>query len=321
MAHKLLDIIREEYKKKNRPLIIVADWDEVIQPFQPLAVWKIGNKIGKVDSTFEEFFKRFFEIARYGQGLTSELRIKNIEGGTEAEKKAFDEYLKSLDLVRKYDKGEKGENEAYWKNYYCSSEWIDAITNAPFLSPAEDLLKALKEGLISKLVIISSYRKGRGKGQGLTRKKKVFSKTWGKFSQCQLKLTETARGENGRHIPYRWEVLRDKYLDFDIFIDDSPGIISESIENLCRDKIYAMPDYKPCRRVQNENVYFVSTNISNLKDSDFIYQEQKSNQIQPELEWYHWKSTTGKILWIGIPLLLLAGILGIIFYFWKRKKI
>jgi hypothetical protein len=32
--------------------------------------------------------------------------------------------------------------------------------DSPFLSNAQDLLLALKEGLISKLIIISSYREG-----------------------------------------------------------------------------------------------------------------------------------------------------------------
>jgi hypothetical protein len=56
-------------------------------------------------------------------------------------------------------------------------------------------LKALKEDLIEKLIIISSYRKGREKGQGVTRKKKNFPKFFGHFSQCELELTKVERNE------------------------------------------------------------------------------------------------------------------------------
>jgi hypothetical protein len=31
----LLELIREQKKKKNRPLKVVCDWDEVIQPVNP----------------------------------------------------------------------------------------------------------------------------------------------------------------------------------------------------------------------------------------------------------------------------------------------
>jgi len=65
------------------------------------------------------------------------------------------------------------------------------------------LLKGLKENLISELVLISSYRKGRGKGQGVTRKNKVFSETFGKFPECKLELTENDRNQDGKQIPGR----------------------------------------------------------------------------------------------------------------------
>jgi hypothetical protein len=75
--------------------------------------------------------------------------------------------------------------------------------------------------------------------------------------------------------PYRWEVLRDKYPDFDILIDDNPYIIKECIKNLPSDKVYAVNDYACNRELEKENnVLLFPTKVSNLEDSDFIYQPQ-----------------------------------------------
>jgi hypothetical protein len=42
----------------------------------------------------------------------------------------------------------------------------DFYYKSPILSTAEDILRGFKEGLIEKIVIMSSYRKAIGKGQG-----------------------------------------------------------------------------------------------------------------------------------------------------------
>jgi len=62
----------------------------------------------------------------------------------------------------------------------------------PFLSSAEDLLKCLGESLIEKLAIISSYRKGKPSGS-VAMKREKYEKSWGKFSQCELELTEVTK--------------------------------------------------------------------------------------------------------------------------------
>jgi diadenosine tetraphosphate (Ap4A) HIT family hydrolase len=268
----LYELIKQRYKRENRSLEIIADWDEVIQPFQPLAVWKIGEF---QDKSFEDFFIRFWEIAEGRRSFTSDWKIRGLDGN-ETEKKAFEKYLKVLNsgISKKYSKNSQ-EIEERWKNYYLSPEWVETITNAPFLSPAEDLLNAYKEGLINKLVLISSYRKGRANGQGVVRKKKVFARTFGKFPHCSLELTEGSSDDWGRVHPHRWEVLRDKFPTFDILVDDNPQIVKECVENLPADKIYAINDYASNRSLIGDNIYHVKTTVSDMTDERFKEAEEE----------------------------------------------
>jgi hypothetical protein len=62
--------------------------------------------------------------------------------------------------------------------------------------------------LIERL-IISSYRKGRGKGQGVTRKQLIFGKTFVHFPNCELELTEVGKDDKGKYVPYRWQRMNE----------------------------------------------------------------------------------------------------------------
>ena len=64
--------------------------------------------------------------------------------------------------------------------------------------------------------------------------------------------------------------------DFDIFIDDNPNIINESIKNIPnKEKIYILPNYKTNLHVQAPNIYHVKTTVSDLKDEDFVKAAQE----------------------------------------------
>src|SRR3954466_6113939 len=65
----------------------------------------------------------------------------------------------------------------------------DFYEKAPFLTISEELLLALKDNLIEKLVIITNFRKGKKLGyrdpnKVDARKDKKFHSTFGKFPQC-----------------------------------------------------------------------------------------------------------------------------------------
>jgi len=71
------------------------------------------------------------------------------------------------------------------KNFYAES---------PFLSIVEDLILALKEGLIEELVTITCFRKGkhaeyRDPNKVDARKEEKFQKTFAKFPHCKFEAT------------------------------------------------------------------------------------------------------------------------------------
>jgi len=58
---------------------------------------------------------------------------------------------------------------------------------APFLTIAKELLKLIKEDKVEKLIFLSAYDK-RQFPERDDRKYKIFSETFGKFSNCSLNL-------------------------------------------------------------------------------------------------------------------------------------
>jgi len=69
----------------------------------------------------------------------------------------------------------------------------------------------MKDDLIEKLVIISSYRKTTTEGPKVQKfleqerdmKKAKILKTFGQFPNCELELTEVEKNIEGRFRPYR----------------------------------------------------------------------------------------------------------------------
>ena len=55
----LYELIKKTYQEKGHPLKIVCDWDECLFAYRPTAIYKSA----KINITFEEFFKEFWENA------------------------------------------------------------------------------------------------------------------------------------------------------------------------------------------------------------------------------------------------------------------
>jgi hypothetical protein len=262
----------------------VADWDDTIQLVRPMVIW-LNTSLSKNNSSIKEFATRFWENSVLIPNRPSASIIGEYHGSPE-EKEAVEEFEKKRSESRKNPE----------KHIFNPID--DFYNKTPFLSTADDLLKALKEGLISEIVLISCYRKGKNqknqdeqiykrvlsgvtainKNAEKTTKEKVakIEKTFGKLPQTKIEMTAMTRPSIGdkkspEFKPYRWEVLRDKYPDFDILIDDNPQIIKECAENLPSDKAFALCDYR-CNRgiVKADNVYMFPVTVSDIKDEDFV---------------------------------------------------
>lgn len=331
----LYELIKKISEEEKRPLKIVSDWDDCLQPFRPYAFFL--SCPDKVKGGFKEFFDRFWEKSSLVDVITpgednkttkSGNQIGNYSGDPE-EKKAIEEFEAARAEARKDIKN---------YNFYSIPNWY---FKTPWLSTAEDLLKCLKEGLISELILTSSYPKGENteyineSAKTLTEEKIArIKKTFGNFPQVKCCMEGYHRKAKGGFYPHRWEIIRDKWSDFDLFIDDNPFIIKECCEKIPGSKKYAINDYGSNRQVeelQRDNVYFVATHVSTLKDSDFAHKAEQNEQVKYSLEETK-RQNSGNvsqpkssdynpwIIWGFVVLLVLSVILVIYFTLSKKKK-
>jgi hypothetical protein len=158
--------------------------------------------------------------------------------------------------------------EVYAKSFYGRPERF----SCPFLSIAEELLKAINEDLVDELIIISAYNVGRPGTIAAIGKQKKIEATFGLFPFTKIELTQQEKKrEKEKTVSttnLRWDIIKEKYSEFDIFIDDSLKAIKET-KKYFPDRIYALPDYKYSRGMKGDNIYHIKTTVSDLKDQDF----------------------------------------------------
>ena len=266
--NNLYQFVRESKEKKGRKLKIICDWDEVLMPRNPTVYYIIANR----PCPFAEFFQKFWEgvLVNY-QGLSCKVLRTNI---------------KEVEKLREEDSGELQNKEKEISKIYHN-----LYDESPWLSVAQDLLRALEEDLIEYFIITGNYKKDRHKEiavdetlGGDLRKIKKFRKSFAKFPNTKLKINApfyTDQGEIKSNL-LRSEWIKKNHPDFDIFIDDNPNNISETRELFLSnsEKIYVLPDYETNKYVQGENILRVAVQPTLLKDEDFVYQVKEEHQFQ-----------------------------------------
>jgi len=279
--NSLYELIKQKSQEKRRPLKIICDWDETIQPLKPAMIYEKMSPDAGI--SFSEFTESFWENTDFtnpenltGGGFGKKIRsyVKGFTG-KEEEKKAIKKYEE--------EKLEMKENPYKWESYAKSFYGRPERFQTPFLSIAEELLKAVKEDLVSELIIISAYNVGKPGTIAAIGKKNKQEATFGKLPITKIELTPQEKKREGGKTFFttslRWDIIKEKYSDFDIFIDDSLKAIEET-KKYFPERIYVFPDYKYSRKVQAPNIYHVKNTISNLKDSDFdeVASEMKRKQ-------------------------------------------
>ena len=271
--------IKEQVKLKGRKVKIVVDWDDCLQPLKPAII----HRFSKTTIPFDLFFKIFWEDAVIEPSTSSGGKVKDILISLDFDDEKQRETIKELEKVRTTIKNDPDIGWSKFMDVYGVEERF----KVPFTTIAEDLLLALKEDLISDLLIISSFSWSEDEAGILKDKldnegkhKKKF-KTFGKFDQSRFELTELKQNEEGKWYPDRWERINTLCPDFDIFIDDKKSIIEQTNKHINKnDKIYILPNYNVNRKLQKPNIYHLETSVSDLKDEDFTkaVQEYKMNQ-------------------------------------------
>ncbi|KAG9302132.1 hypothetical protein G9A89_020566 [Geosiphon pyriformis] len=148
------------------------------------------------------------------------------------------------------------------------------------------LLQALKEELISELIIVTAFKKkGHAKGYPVGKKKK-FDKTWGQFPQAKVDFIETKVVLEQELVqPTRWDYIKEHYPNFDLYIDDHPLSI-EKTSKIIPNSSYVLPKFACNNYLEAPNIYHLETSATDLKKGDFAIAvlEMKNNQLKKKLK-------------------------------------
>ncbi|CAJ0841666.1 16019_t:CDS:10 [Entrophospora sp. SA101] len=186
---------------------------------------------------------------------------KFIYKGTDKElRTAYEKFEK---LYKERNKDSNKNAEKYKK--------LGVVDSQHILSTTDDILKALKEGLISDLKIVTaSYVINKSSPSNVIKaKRKRFARTFGKFPQCSFYLQEIEKVNVREHFP---------------------------------DRTFVINDYKYSRdEAIGDNIYHIKTTVSDLKDEDFAIAalELKTKQLEQQLKTSKAERERGNLLLIG----------------------
>jgi len=157
-------------------------------------------------------------------------------------------------------------------------EQDDIYDQVPFTVAAEELLRAVKENFVKELVFLTHYNRRRFPG-GDKRKQKKIEDTFGSLSEAKTVIhLDTASNPKPK-----W--IKENQPDFDIFIDDNPSIISESIKTFSPDKTLVIINQellygRVSKLIEADNVFHLTSKISSIKDTNFRRIERNLLELQ-----------------------------------------
>ena len=235
---KIIDCLYSHFKNTSKKLKIICDWDEVIQPHEPYALWlTLLNEKQKIDGGFEfsEYFKIFWNkkeepwinYSLYG----SRLVIENLE---------------------KLNKQQEIKNSP------------DFYQQTPFLTIAKELLKLIKEAKLEKLIFLSAYDKRKFPNED-SRKHQIFKETFGKFPFCSLQLIGFGSESQGAN---KADWIKKNTANFTVAIDDNPNIC-KNIAATVPSIIACAPHYLAVENQHHKEVLLIKTNVGDLDKGNF----------------------------------------------------
>ena len=269
MSSSLYSLIKKISQQKGRKLKIVCNVNDVIKPMKSSCLYGISDKTMSLKKYHNIFWeKRDYKSPNGVQGDDEKSKIieKNL--------KSFEIYQKDRADLRKtiIDPNEYKRKTAELEKKYMG-DW-DYLSNRPFTTIAEDLLKCLKEDLIEELVFgLASWTKRDQNLPSVLNKVRIdeFKSSFRNFSQSFF------INGNNQEVPEYWKRVKIIRPDFDFWILtlDPDNINEEAFKLICDnnrpDKTYILPDYKCNKYVADDskNIYLVKNEISDLKNSDF----------------------------------------------------
>ena len=181
MTTGLYFLIKKTSQRKGRKLKIICGINDVIRPMKSSCLYGISDKTISLKNYHKLFWeKRDYESPNGVQG--DDAKSKTIEKNL----KSFEQYQKDRAGLRKTitDPNEYKRKTAELEKKYMG-DW-DYLSNRPFTTIAEDLLKCLKEDLIEEIVFgLASWTKREKDLSSVLNKLKIdeFNNSFKNFSQ------------------------------------------------------------------------------------------------------------------------------------------
>ena len=180
MVSNLHSLIKEISQKKSKKLKIICNINDVIRPMKSSALYGISDKT----ISFKEYSKFFWEKRDYenSSGVQRDDKKSKL---IKENLKTFEKYTKERNELRKTipDKEKYKREVAKLEKKYMGN-W-DYLSNRPFTTIAEDLLKCLKENLIEEIVFgLASWTKRKQNLPSVLNKVRIdeFNESFKKFS-------------------------------------------------------------------------------------------------------------------------------------------
>lgn len=267
--NSLYTLIKQKSQELERPLKVVSDLDECLIARAPHAYWKfLEQGEEKLQASFSDFFEDFWKKAEV----------------------EFHGYQSTFDMSS-LNHDDSNPQETWQAVKKISRENLEIYEKGIFLSYAEDLLRALKEGLIGQLIVAgnkSPWHKNDLNLPGDPRKRRKLQKTFGKFSQFKFHVNDPVElssseqkemEEKGKKTLTRYEWTKRFHSDFDIFVDDNAET-AQNVADMFPDKPIVMPNYKCCvEQAKGGNILFIPNLVSDIKDKDFEVESEKNYNL------------------------------------------
>ena len=260
MSNSLYFLIKKISQQKDKKLKIVCNVNDVIKPMKSSCLYGISDKTISLKKYHEIFWeKRDYKSSNGVQGDDEKSKIieKNL--------KSFEIYQKDRADLRKTitDPNEYKKKTAELEKRYMGG-W-DYLSNRPFTTIAEDLLKCLKEDLIEEIVFgLASWTKREKDLPSVLNKLRIdeFNNSFKNFSQSFF------INGNNQEVPEYWKRAKIIRPDFDIWILTlDPGNIKKDefeliYNNFDSSKNHILSDYT-CNKILStkKNVHLVKNGV------------------------------------------------------------
>src|SRR4051794_19996807 len=115
----LYQLIKEQKEKKGRPLKIICDWDETLQPFNSFVLYETTKEDEERD--FNTYFQSFYENEEVEMEYSDELPFAKYKGNFRNQRlRQLQGETNGVEKIRQEFKKHRTKNDFYEKSPFLS---------------------------------------------------------------------------------------------------------------------------------------------------------------------------------------------------------